>query len=92
MSRIPSFYAQHRACRRFGVAFIPDHTTEQVQKISLKDGHVLAHWGKAGRNPGEFDWVHGVVVDSQGAVYVCDTYGQHVQKFVPVEGSKSVSR
>ena len=34
-------------------------------------------WG-----PGEFDWVHGIVVDSKGAVYAADTYGQRIQKFV----------
>ena len=27
--------------------------------------------------------VHGVVVDSKGAVYAADTYGQRIQKFVP---------
>jgi hypothetical protein len=26
--------------------------------------------------------VHGVVVDSKGAVYAADTYGQRIQKFV----------
>ena len=28
-------------------------------------------------------WVHGIVVDSHGAVYAADTYGQRLQKFVP---------
>ena len=36
----------------------------------------------------QFDWVHGVVVDSKGAVYAADTYGQRLQKFVP-SGSTS---
>jgi len=27
--------------------------------------------------------VHGIVVDSKGAVYAADTYGQRIQKFVP---------
>ena len=40
-------------------------------------------WGKQGWGPGEFDWVHGIVVDSKGAVYAADTYGQRLQKFVP---------
>jgi hypothetical protein len=39
-------------------------------------------WGKQGWGPGEFDWVHGIVVDSKGAVYAADTYGQRIQKFV----------
>ena len=66
-----------------GLAFIADHALERVHKISLKDGKILATWGKQGRGPGEFDWVHGIVVDSRGAVYAADTYGQRLQKFVP---------
>ena len=49
--------------------------------------------GQAGLGPGEFDWVHGIVVDSKGAVYAADTYGQRLQKFVPRDaGSRSQSR
>jgi DNA-binding beta-propeller fold protein YncE len=66
-----------------GLAYIADHAGERMHKISLKDGKILATWGKQGRGPGEFDWVHGVVVDSRGAVYAADTYGQRLQKFEP---------
>jgi DNA-binding beta-propeller fold protein YncE len=66
-----------------GIGFIADHKDERVQKFQLKDGKILATWGKQGWGPGEFDWVHGVVVDSKGAVYAADTYGQRIQKFVP---------
>jgi DNA-binding beta-propeller fold protein YncE len=65
-----------------GFGYIADHAGERVHKISLGDGKILATWGSQGRGPGEFDWVHGVVVDSQGAVYAADTYGQRLQKFV----------
>ena len=65
-----------------GFAYIADHAGERVHKIALKDGRILATWGKQGLGPGEFDWVHGVVVDSRGAVYAADTYGQRLQKFV----------
>jgi len=66
-----------------GYGFVADHEHERVVKISLTDGHILAAWGKAGRGPGEFDWIHAVVEDSKGAVYAGDTYGQRVQKFLP---------
>jgi DNA-binding beta-propeller fold protein YncE len=66
-----------------GFAFIADHALERVHKIRLTDGKILATWGRQGLGPGEFDWVHGVVVDSKGAVYAADTYGQRLQKFVP---------
>jgi DNA-binding beta-propeller fold protein YncE len=68
---------------RDGFAFIADHALERLHKIATKDGKILATWGKQGLGPGEFDWVHGVVVDSKGAVYAADTYGQRLQKFVP---------
>ena len=57
--------------------------------IRRADGRILASWGKVGRGPGEFDWVHGIVVDSKGAVYAADTYGQRLQKFVPASTSTS---
>jgi hypothetical protein len=66
-----------------GIAWIADHALERVHKLSLKDGKLLATWGKQGWGPNEFDWVHGIVVDSKGAVYAADTYGQRIQKFVP---------
>jgi hypothetical protein len=49
-----------------GIGWIADHKDERVQKFSLKDGKILAVWGKQGWGPGEFDWVHGIVVDSKG--------------------------
>jgi len=70
-----------------GFAYIADHAGERMHKIALKDGKILATWGKQGLGPGEFDWVHGVVVDSRGGVYAADTYGQRLQKFVPAGAS-----
>jgi DNA-binding beta-propeller fold protein YncE len=72
-----------------GFGYIADHATEQAHKISLADGKILATWGSPGHGPGEFDWVHGMAVDTHGAVYAADTYGQRVQKFVPDDGSTS---
>lgn len=72
-----------------GFGYIADHAGERVHKISLEDGTILATWGAPGRGPGEFDWVHGMAVDSEGAVYAADTYGQRVQKFVPSSASRS---
>jgi DNA-binding beta-propeller fold protein YncE len=74
-----------------GIGFVADHKDERVQKFQLKDGKILATWGKQGWGPSEFDWVHGVVVDSKGAVYAADTYGQRIQKFVP-GGAPSTQR
>ena len=70
-----------------GFAFIADHALERIRKMQTSDGKIVATWGSQGLGPGQFDWVHGVVVDSQGAVYAADTYGQRLQKFVPSSGS-----
>jgi len=72
--------------------WIADHKDERVLKFSLKDGTILAKWGKQGWGPGEFDWVHGIVVDSKGAVYAADTYGQRLQKFVPTSMGSTAQR
>ena len=72
-----------------GFAYVADHALERVHKLSLKDGKLVATWGKQGLGPGEFDWVHGIVVDSRGAVYAADTYGQRLQKFVPTGTTSS---
>ncbi len=66
-----------------GFGFVADHAGERLHKFRLEDGVIVATWGRQGQGPGEFDWVHGVVVDSQGAVYAADTYGQRLQKFIP---------
>ena len=49
-----------------GFAYIADHLLERVHKMQLSDGKLVATWGSQGLGPGQFDWVHGVVVDSQG--------------------------
>jgi peptidylamidoglycolate lyase len=33
--------------------------------------------------PGEFNWVHGMALDSQGNIYAGDILGKRLQKFVP---------
>jgi len=72
-----------------GIGWIADHKDERVLRFDLKTGKITAVWGKQGWGPGEFDWVHGIVVDSKGAVYAADTYGQRLQKFVPTATSST---
>jgi len=43
-----------------------------------KDGDYLLHWGKKGTGDGEFNLVHDVALDSQGAVYVADRSNKRV--------------
>ena len=45
-------------------------------------GKVLGEFGRAGFQPGEFDWAHDLAVGPDGAVYVGDVHdGKRIQKF-----------
>ena len=64
-------------------AYIAEHDHEQVMQVSTATGEVLARWGRQGHGPSEFDWAHGIAVDSHGDIYVGEVLeGQRVQKFV----------
>lgn len=58
-----------------------------------KDGNKLNSFGKRGLLPGEFDYPHGIVMDSKGYLYVSDTNNTRLQvldknlKVVGVKGA-----
>lgn len=73
------------------VAFSPDGTYVYVADmmngkvwILLRDTHeVLGSFGRNGRYPGQFIWLHSVDVDSQGNVYTTEVNtGRRVQRFI----------
>jgi hypothetical protein len=49
----------------------------------LRDtGEVLNQWGRHGRQPGQFKWVHNMAIDSKGNLYTAEVgFGRRVQKF-----------
>ena len=59
---------------------LPDRSGAAVVDLS---GHVLSKFGRYGNQDGQFDLAHDVIMDKQGAIYIVDTWGQRVQKFVP---------
>ncbi len=68
---------------RDGFAYLSNVGTETVIKVSMADGRVVDRFGSGlGRKPGQMDGAHDIAIDSSGAVYVADTWGQRVQKFV----------
>ena len=55
----------------------------QNSRISVFDdqGKFIKMWGSEGKGEGQFIEDHGIVVDSEGNVYVVDTRNVRVQKF-----------
>jgi DNA-binding beta-propeller fold protein YncE len=64
--------------------FVPDGTGQKVRILSRASLTTVAEFGRGGRAPGHFGWVHNVAVDSRGNVYTSevDIY-KRIQKFRP---------
>lgn len=64
--------------------FVADGEDNVVWTMSRANGNILGSTGHAGRNAGEFHWIHQIASDSHGNFYTgeVDT-GKRVQKFVP---------
>ena len=47
---------------------------------------MLTQWGRHGRQPGQFKWVHNIGIDSKGNLYTAEVgFGRRAQKFRRVE-------
>jgi hypothetical protein len=66
--------------------FVADGANGQIHVIAREDGKLLSQWGRHGRQPGQFKWVHNIGIDSKGALYTAEVgFGRRVQKFTPVQ-------
>jgi DNA-binding beta-propeller fold protein YncE len=63
-----------------------DGTNNVLETVRVRDGAVVGSFGGAGRETGQFHWVHVGKFDSRGNLYTgeVDT-GKRLQKWVPVE-------
>jgi DNA-binding beta-propeller fold protein YncE len=81
----------------WGMAFSPldreqkyfvviDGGNNEIKTVRVSDGAVVGTFGRAGRQVGEFHWVHAAAFDSHGNFYTgeVDT-GKRLQKWVPAE-------
>lgn len=66
--------------RETGAVYVGDYELDLVQIFSAT-GEPLGLLGGPGAGPGEFDGVWGISTDSQGNVYVADSFNRRVQKF-----------
>ena len=65
-----------------GNVYVDDIRNYRVQKFD-SSGNFIAKWGSRGVGDGQFQHMHGIVVDPSGKiVYVTDIINNNVQKFV----------
>ena len=63
--------------------FIADGANGQIHTLAREDGKLLTQWGRHGRQPGQFKWVHNIAIDSKGNLYTSEVgTGRRAQKFV----------
>lgn len=46
-----------------------------------RDGNFLKTWGRKGKESGEFDLAHAIVIDAKGLLYIADRNNQRIQVF-----------
>jgi streptogramin lyase len=70
------------------VLFVGDLHPSRVYKVSL-DGKVLGVYGKAGKNLGEFGWIHAIACPSENEIWVGELLNWRVQKLVARPGQRT---
>lgn len=65
--------------------YVPDGTNNKVWALDRETLEPVYSWGRGGRQPGQFDWLHYMAFDSQGNLYTGEVQtGHRVQKFIRV--------
>jgi sugar lactone lactonase YvrE len=68
-----------------GFVYVTDTSNHRIQKFT-SDGTFVAKWGRNGGDgtPGsgnaEFGYPHGITLDTEGFIYIADTYKHRIQK------------
>jgi DNA-binding beta-propeller fold protein YncE len=66
--------------------FMADGANGQIVTLARDTGDVLTQWGRHGRQPGQFKWVHNIAIDSKGNLYTAEVgFGRRAQKFRRME-------
>jgi hypothetical protein len=65
-----------------GHIWVGDGFTQKFLKYDL-DGRLLTSWGQFGLAPGATWGIHYFDTDEEGSLYICEDYGDRVQKYVP---------
>jgi DNA-binding beta-propeller fold protein YncE len=62
--------------------YVPDGTNNHIWILDRATLRVLGNFGRQGRYAGQFHHSHSIAVDSQGNIYVAETQGKRVQRFL----------
>ena len=62
--------------------FMADGANGQISALVRDTGELLNQWGRHGRQPGQFKWVHNIAIDQKGNLYTAEVgFGRRAQKF-----------
>lgn len=62
--------------------WVVDGTNARLLQFD-KNGQRLYFWGTYGMQPGQFSEPHQISIDSEGSLYIADSFGGRTQKYVP---------
>lgn len=63
--------------------YLADGTNNVVWILDRTTLEVVGHFGRGGKQPGQFGWLHNIAVDSKGNIYTAEVAQEkRVQKFV----------
>ena len=67
--------------------YVANQDNEKIDILDRNTGQVLSSFGRVGRQPGQFTYIHFLAVDSKGNLYVAEVgTGKRIQKFKLVGG------
>ena len=82
MSGLPFAKPTHVAIdQRTGEFYVADGYSNAVVHKYTPEGKLQFTWGESGTNPGQFNIVHNICVDSEGWVYIADRENHRIQVF-----------
>ena len=62
-----------------GLVYVSERENNRISVFTL-EGKFVKSFGKRGKEPGEFDELKGLAVDSSGALFVCDCFNDRVNQ------------
>ena len=64
------------------IVYVPDGTNNHIWILDRATLRLLGNFGRQGRYAGQFHHSHSIAVDSRGNIYVAETQGKRVQRFL----------